>query len=127
MNVRLWLTGIILLPLISGCSLLAAWKSIEPIEVKTKAVERTRLNLPDPQPLQARDVKWVIITKDNAQEVFKKLEEKGVDIVLFGLTDEGYEQLAMTMAELRNLIATQRNIIIKYREYYEPTKTPDSK
>ena len=76
---------------------------------------------------QAREIKWIIITKENAQETFKKLEEKGVDIVLFGLTDEGYEQLAMTMAELRNYIATQRNIIIKYREYYEPTKTPDSK
>jgi len=126
-NVRLWLTGIILLPLINGCALLAAWEAVKPIEVKTKAVERTRLNLPDPPVLQAREIKWVIITKENAAETFKKLEEKGVDIVLFGLTDEGYEQLAMTMAELRNLIATQRSIIIKYREYYEPTKTPDSK
>ena len=113
--------------LISGCSLLAAWKAIEPVEVKTKAVERTRLNLADPPPLQAREIKWVIITKDNAEKVFAELEKSGVDIVLFGLTDEGYEQLAMTMAELRNHIATQRSIIIKYKEYYEPPKTSDSK
>jgi len=110
---------IILLPLISGCSILG-WKSVEPIEIKTKAVERTRLNLPDPAPIQARELQWVIITKDNAQEVFKRLEEKGVDIVLFGLTDEGYEQLALTMAELRNYIAQQKTIIIKYKDYYEP-------
>lgn len=127
MNVRLWLTGIILLPLINGCALLAAWQAIKPVEVKTVAVERTRLNLPDPPVLQAREIKWIIITKENAEETFKKLEEKGVDIVLFGLTDEGYEQLAMTMAELRNHIASQRSIIIKYREYYEPIKTPNSK
>lgn len=96
------------------------WKSVEPIEIKTKAVERTKLNLPDPAPLKSRDIKWVIITKENAEQVFKDLESKGVDIVLFGLTDEGYEQLAMTMAELRNYIAQQRSIIIKYKEYYEP-------
>ena len=119
MSVRLWLTGTILLPLISGCSILG-WKSVDPIEVRTKAVERTKLNLPDPSPLKSRDIKWVLITKENAEQVFKDLETKGVDIVLFGLTDEGYEQLAMTMAELRNYIAQQRSIIIKYKDYYEP-------
>jgi hypothetical protein len=118
-NVRPLLIATILLPLISGCSILG-WKSVEPIEIKTKAVERTRLNLSDPAPIQARELQWVIITKDNAQEVFKRLEEKGVDIVLFGLTDEGYEQLALTMAELRNYIAQQKTIIIKYKDYYEP-------
>ena len=96
------------------------WKSVDPIEIKTKAVERTKLNLPEPAPLKSRDIKWVIITKENAEKVFKDLETKGVDIVLFGLTDEGYEQLAMTMAELRNHIAQQKSIIIKYKDYYEP-------
>ena len=119
MNVHPLLIATILLPLISGCSILG-WKSVEPIEIKTKAVERTRLNLSDPAPIQAREIQWVIITKDNAQEVFKRLEEKGVDIVLFGLTDDGYEQLALTMAELRNYIAQQKTIIIKYKDYYEP-------
>jgi hypothetical protein len=33
----------------------------------------------------------------------------------------------MTMAEVRNHIASQRAIIVKYKEYYEPTKTPDTK
>jgi len=80
------------------------------------------LNLADPTPLKARDIKWIIVTKDNVNEVFKELNSKGVDMVLFGLTDEGYEQLAITMAELRNYIATQRSIIVKYKDYYEPKK-----
>lgn len=126
MNVRHLLTVIILLPLISGCSIFG-WKSVDPIEVKTKAVERTKLNLADPPPLKAREIEWVIVTKENAQQVFAELEKKGVDVVLFGLTDDGYEQLAMTMAELRNYIATQRSIIIKYKDYYEPPKASDSK
>ena len=70
---------------------------------------------------------WVIITPENAEEVWKKLKEENTDLVLFGLTDDGYEQLSITMAEIRNFIAQQRTIIIKYKEYYEPPKTPDSK
>jgi hypothetical protein len=64
--------------------------------------------------------------RKHAEQVWKRLEEEKVDLVLFALTDDGYQELAMTMAELRNHIANQRAIIIKYKEYYEPSKTPDS-
>lgn len=127
MNVRHLLTATILLPLISGCTSFG-WKSdVTPIEIKTKAVDRTKLNLKDLPALQGRDVQWIIITPDNAEEIWKSLKEKNVDLALIALTDEGYEQLALTMAELKNYIAQQRSIIIKYKEYYEPPKTPDSK
>jgi hypothetical protein len=68
-----------------------------------------------------------LITPQNAEEVWARLKEKNADLVLFGLTDDGYEELAMTMVELRNLIATQRQIIIKYKEYYEPEKKEEKK
>jgi hypothetical protein len=97
------------------------------VEIQTRAVERTPLNLPDPEPLKAREVEWIIITPENAQEVFAKLKEKNVDIVLFAVTDDGYEALSLSMAEIRNHIARQRGIIIKYREYYEPKKDDSKK
>ena len=43
------------------------------------------------------------------------------------LTDDGYEELAIDMAEIRAFIAQQREIIAKYREYYEPKKAGDDK
>jgi hypothetical protein len=75
-----------------------------------------------PDPLRLQPIHWVVITPDNAEEVFQRLENKEIDLVLFGLTDEGYKQLAITISELRNMINLQRNIIIKYKEYYEPKK-----
>ena len=126
MNVRHLLIATTL-PLISGCASFGWTSSVKPIEVQTKAVERTRLNLADPAPLKGRELNWVIITPENAEEVWKKLKESNTDVVLFAITDDGYEQLALTMAELRNFIAQQRAIIVKYKEYYEPPKTPDSK
>ena len=116
------------LSLISGCSILPSFGNrTQPIEIQRKAVERTNLDLPMPPPVKAREMQWFVVTKDNIDQVWKKLEEDKVDLVLFALTDDGYQELAMTIAELRNHVASQRAIIIKYKEYYEPPKTPDSK
>ena len=57
------------------------------------------------------------------KKIWAEMKEKNTDLVLFGLTDDGYEEISMTMTELRNFIASQRQIIIKYREYYEPPVT----
>ena len=123
MNVRILLI-LLTLPLISGCSALSWFKrdEVKPIEIQKKQVERTPLNIADPTPLKGREIKWVIITPQNAEEVWKKLQKENTDLVLFALTDEGYETLAITMAELRNFIAQQRTIILQYKNYYEPNK-----
>ena len=128
MNVRISLIATFLLPLISGCSILPKWGSdVKPIEVKTVAVEKTRLNLKDPPPLEARDVQWIVITPENTETIFQKLRDENIDVVLIGLTDVGYEQLSLTMAEIKNYIAQQKAIIVKYKEYYEPAKPEEKK
>lgn len=109
--------------LISGCASFGLFgNSVKPIEIQTKAAERTKLNLQEPAPLNGRIPQWYIITPENAEAIFAELKEKNIDVVLFALTDEGYEQLALNMAEIRNYIANQRSIIIKYKEYYEPVQ-----
>jgi hypothetical protein len=113
--------------LISGCASFGWNSNVKPLEVKTKAVERAKLNLSEPAPFKGRELNWIIITPENAEQVWIKLKESNTDLVLFAITDDGYEQLAITMAELRNLIAQQRAIIIRYKEYYEPPETPVSK
>jgi hypothetical protein len=80
-----------------------------------------------PNPVTAKPIEWIIITPENAEQVWAKLKEANADIVLLGLTDDGYEKLAVTIAELRNMIASQRQIIIKYKEYYEPEKKEEAK
>lgn len=97
---------------------------MKPIEVVAKPVERTKLNISDPAPLKSRELKWIVVTPDNVDEVWKKLADGKTDLVLFALTDDGYEQLSISMSEIRNYISSQRQIIIKYKEYYE-TETQD--
>ena len=111
--------------LLSGCVSLPKFgssKPVEPIVVQTKPVEKTPLALENPQPLRLKPVDWIVITPQNWEEVFKQMQTKEQNLVLFGLTSDGYQTLAVTIAELRNLINTQRIIIEKYKEYYEPKK-----
>lgn len=108
--------------LISGCGLLG-WFSdpVKPVEIQTKAVARQPLNLPDPEPFKApTNVRFIVITRETADSAFTDLITQNMDPVVYALTDQGYEELSLTIAELRNLIATQRSIIQRYREYYEP-------
>jgi hypothetical protein len=125
----LWIP-LLSLSLISGCASLWPFSSkseVKEVQIQKKEVERTRLDLPVPPPIKAREMQWFVVTPENIDQVWVKLKEQGTDLVVFALTDDGYQELAMTMAEVRNYIASQRAIIVKYKEYYEPTKTPDSK
>ena len=80
---------------------------------------RAKLNLEKPTPLQLEELQWIIITSENAEEVFKKLEEKGIDPVLWGLTDEDFELLAKNFARIRNQLKITNDLLDKYKEYYE--------
>ena len=127
-NVLRSLTLITTLLLLSGCSFIPFFgEDVKPVEVVTKAQERTKLNLTLPQPLKLQDIKWIVVTPDNIDKVWEQLQKKNTDLVLFGLTDDGYEGLAINMADIRNYINHQRVIIMQYRDYYEPTpeKTVD--
>ena len=106
---------------LQGCALLA-WNAVKPVEIQKKAVERTPLNLADPQPLKPSAPNWIIITPANAEQVWAELRKRNADLVLFALTDDGYEELAVDMAQIRTFIAQQREIIVRYRQYYEPQK-----
>ena len=118
-----WLILIISLCL-SSCSLLSGfgWKSEKPIEVRTLEQERVKLKIDSPEPLTIETMEWIVVTPENVNEVFKQLEEKNTDLVLFAITDDGYEKLASDMVLIRNYIAQQRLIIMKYKDYYEPDK-----
>ena len=66
-------------------------------------------------------MRWIIINSENADEVFKKLEEEGIDPVLFGLTDKDFQLIAKNFAQILNQLKITNDLLDKYKEYYEPT------
>ena len=105
----------------------AGCEQFKKLDIFSKPVERTPLNLDEPQPLKLETVKWIIVTEDNYKEVFADLKRRNKSVVLFGLTDDDYEVLSVNMAEIRTYIILNRDIIKKYKEYYESEGKTDGK
>ena len=108
------LVSLILITSLTSCS------GVKQLEIFKQEVEREKLNLNKPTPLELENLRWIIITSNNAEEVFKKLEDSGIDPVLWGLTDKDFELLAKYFARIRNQLKITNDLLDKYKEYYEP-------
>ena len=113
--VRLIVSVLVFGLLLNGCAGLAV-KEISNYKIEKK---REPLNLPNPKPLDLIDVEWIVVTKDNIDEVMEKVKAEGGDYALFAVTDEGYKKLATNFADIRNKLYEQNQIILSYKEYYE--------
>ena len=107
------LVSLILITFLTSCS------GVKKLTIFKEEVKRQELNLEKPTPLQLENLRWIIITSENADEVFKKLEEQGIDPVLWGLTDKDFELLAKNFARIRNQLKITNDLLDKYKEYYE--------
>ena len=112
------LAWIIAIPLLL-CLLLSGCSGVKKLSIFKEEVKRQELNLNKPNPLVLERIKWHIITSENAEEVFAKLEAEGIDPVLFGLTDKDFELLAKNFARIRNQLKVTNDLLDKYKQYYE--------
>ena len=107
-----------LIIILTGCSIGAEKK----IKIFSVEQPREKLNYEMPTPLQMEEIKWIIITSENAEEVFKKLEAAGIDPVLFGITDKDFQVLARNFAQIRQKLQETNNLLEEYKKYYEGTE-----
>ena len=115
----------ILIIALVGMFLTACAGNVKQIESVKVAVSKTPLNLQQPNPIETMEVEWIVINENNYKEVFEKLTADGRKPVLFALTDKGYEALSINYADLRKHILAQNQIIIQYKNYYEPKQDQD--
>ena len=104
--------------LLSGCSIGGEKK----IKIFSLEKPRKKLDYPMPTALELEQLKWIIITSENAEEVFAKLEAAGIDPVLFGITDKDYQVLARNFAQIRQKLQETNNLLEEYKKYYEGTE-----
>ena len=100
---------------LSGCASFMP----EVTKYSTEPVERPLLVLPESEIINMKDVDYIVVTRENVEEVWAELEASGKSIVLFALTHEGYENLALNNAYIIRYLSEQKAVIIAYKEYYE--------
>ena len=66
------LAWIIAVPLML-CLLLSGCSGVKELSIFKEEVPRAKLNLEKPSPLELENLQWIIITSENADEVFRKL------------------------------------------------------
>ena len=113
---------IVLVILLVGFLLSSCTSTPRQIEISAKPIEKPKLVLPPAEELRLKDLTWVVINEENAQEVWEKLKKDKKDPVLIGLTDDGYEILAMNMSDIMKLLQQQKAIIAAYQNYYEESE-----
>ena len=104
---------LILTTFLTSCS------TVSKLAIFKTEVKREPLNLSNPETPKLEEIKWVIITSENAEEVFAKLKEQGKDQVLFGLSDDDYQLLSKNFAQIRAYMIKQGATLDQYRKYYE--------
>ena len=115
--------GVIVLGILLAAFVLSSCTSTpRQIEISAKPIEKPKLVLPPADELRLKDLEWVVINEENAQEVWERLKKDKKDPVLIGLTDDGYEILAMNMSDIMKLLQQQKAIIAAYKAYYEESE-----
>jgi len=96
------------------------------VDATITEVPRAALVLPTIDVLQLDTVKWQeALTEENFQKVLKQVEDQGFDPVLFGMTDEDYESMAINQAKTFKLIMQQRAVIKALKDYYMNEEVKD--
>lgn len=98
---------------LAGCS------KPQEITVSAEPIKKPELVLPQASELNLRTLDWKVVTPDNIDEVWTEIETSGRPVVLFALTDEGYERVSLNLSDIRAYIQQQRSIIAAYDRYYK--------
>ena len=99
-------------------SLSACSRTPRELEYTPQPIDRPELILPVSEELRLSKIDWIIITPDNATEEFDKIKASGKPVVVYALTNSGYEALALDMSKILKKLSEQNAIIVAYEDYY---------
>jgi len=108
-----------LLTLLSSVFLVSCSTPMKEISITTIEEPRPQIVLPTVDQFNARMVEFIIVTPNNIEEIYKRLEDGDKQIALFALTPDGYQNISLNMADIIKLIEQQKSIIAAYKHYYE--------
>jgi hypothetical protein len=112
----------IILALVATLFLSSCTSIPEILNISSSEITKSKLELPSVDVLSSRKIKYIVVTPENVADVWKELENSKTDLVLFALTDNGYENLSLNVADIIKLVKQQQAIIIAYQQYYETGK-----
>lgn len=87
------------------------------IDINSSPVERPPLVVPEVDEFTTRPIEWTVVTPENQDQVFQDLNDENIDVVLYAITDDGYKNLSLNMADIIKLVKQRKSIIAAYEKY----------
>ena len=133
MKLKLLAALALLLPVISGCSLLNRQPPEPEVVIQTKFVENKIPLQISPKPVDLNHPKIYVVTEENWSEFLEAYKkDNGQEWVFYAFSVRSYETLALNIAEIRRYMEQQQSIIAYYegaieRKPKEETETIEEK
>ncbi len=124
-NLKITTLPLILILLISSCSMGGRRAAPNPVEIITEPIQIEIYHPPLPKSIQLERPDWFVVSEKNIDEFLARLSKiQGVEEVptFFALSPQGYEKMSGNLQEMRRYILEQKEIIV----YYKTVTTPDS-
>jgi hypothetical protein len=109
-------------------SSLVACGTVEPkVIVKTDYVEKEIPIQPRPKGVTVYPTYYYTVNRENLDEFLERFEKENGDIVFFAISVPHYENLSLTMADLKRYIGQQKSLILYYEESIAKQELPEDK
>jgi len=118
------MVSLLILPLMTGCSL---FPSESEIKVVTKVEKTVVPTVERPKPVQLYTTKVRVVNKQNLEAFVEEFEKEHGNVAFVALSIKDYENLALNIADIRRYLNQQTQIIIYYEDAVSPnTKEPQN-
>ena len=89
--------------------------------VETPEIDAPTIRIvPRPDPIELKNADIVVVTENNLEEVISRIKTEQGEFVLYAMTAQSFESLALNFEQIKKFIEEQNAIIL----YYEEAVTP---
>ena len=92
-----------------------------PTVVEVPKIEAPAIQIvPRPEPVELKNADIVVVTEANLEETIARIKEMQGDFVLYAMTAQSFESLALNFEQVKRFIEQQNSIILYYEKAISP-------
>ena len=96
-----------------------------PTVVETPKIELPQIRIVSrPSPIKMKNSDIIVVTESNLEEVINRVKNTQGEFVLYAMTAQSFESLALNFEQIKQFIETQNQIILYYEKAVK--KEPDN-
>lgn len=78
--------------------------------------------VPRPDPIELKNADIVVVTENNLEEVISRIKTEQGEFVLYAMTAQSFESLALNFEQIKKFIEEQNAVIVYYEEAVTPVE-----